>query len=58
MKTVMKDEVLEEVWKVKDALASRYNYDLDAMFRAMRVREKRSGHKLASFAKPRRKAAK
>jgi hypothetical protein len=55
MKTVIKDEILEETWKIKDALAARYHYDIDAMFRAMRAGEKRSGHKLVSFVKRKRK---
>ncbi len=48
-----KDEVLEELWRVKDTLAAKHDYDIGAMCRAMRLREKRSGHKLVSFALPR-----
>jgi hypothetical protein len=58
MKTAIKDEILEETWKIKDALAARHNYDIDAMFRAMRAGEKRSGHKLVSPVKPKRKHGK
>jgi|APCry1669188910_1035180.scaffolds.fasta_scaffold205535_1 hypothetical protein len=58
MKTAIKDEILEETWKIKDGLAAKYDYDVDAMFRAMREGEKRSGHKLVSFVKPKRKADK
>ena len=58
MKTTMKDEILEETWKIKDTLAARYHYDVDAMFRAMRIGEKRSGHKLVSFVQPKRKQRK
>ena len=58
MKTTIKDEILEETWKIKDALAAKYRYDIDTMFRAMRAGEKRSGHKLVSFVKPKRKLGK
>ena len=39
----MKDEILEAVWKAKDALAAKYNHDIHAMFRDMRERAKTSG---------------
>ena len=51
----MKNEILEEVWRVKDALAAKYNYDVRAMFRDLREREKTSGHRYVDFSKPRRK---
>ncbi|MBI5386601.1 MAG: hypothetical protein HZA90_18170 [Verrucomicrobia bacterium] len=49
----MKDEILEEVWKAKDALAAKYNYDIHAMFRDLREREKTSGAKYVRL-KPRK----
>ena len=47
------DSILEEMWKTKDTLAAKFDYDLRAMVRDMRSREKRSGHKLVSFVKER-----
>ena len=47
------DSILEEMWKTKDALAAKFDYDLRAMVRDMRSREKRSGHKLVSFVEER-----
>ncbi len=47
------DPVLKEVWKVKDALAAKHNYDVDAMFRDLRQIQKTSGRKYVRF-KPRR----
>jgi hypothetical protein len=41
------------MWKTKDTLAAKFDYDLRAMVRDMRSREKRSGHKLVSFVKER-----
>ena len=45
------DSILQEMWKTKDALAAKFDYDIGAMVRDMRSREKRSGHKLVSFEK-------
>ena len=52
----MKNAILEEIWRVKDALAAKYNYDIDAMFRDLREREKTSGHRYVDLSKPRRKS--
>jgi hypothetical protein len=51
----MKNEILEEIWRVKDALAAKYDYNIDAMFRDLRAREKTSGHRYVDLSKPRRK---
>ena len=50
----MNDPIVDEVRKVRDAHASRFNYDLDAIFRDIKDREKKSRHTFASF--PPRKA--
>jgi len=39
----MRNEILEEVWRARDEFARRYNYDLDAMSRALREMEHRPG---------------
>ena len=44
-----------EVRKVKERLAAKFNYDVDAMFRDLREREKTSGHRYVDLSKPRRK---
>jgi hypothetical protein len=46
----MNDPIVEEVRKVRDAHAARFNYDLDAIFRDLKEQEKRSGRKFVSFA--------
>jgi hypothetical protein len=38
----MKDEVLEQVWRAKDAVARKYGYDVQAMAKALRMRERES----------------
>ena len=40
-----KDPIVEEVRRVRDRLAARFNYDLDAMFADLKAREKASGRK-------------
>lgn len=36
----MKNEILEEVWRNRDAFASKYNYDLDEMVAALQEMER------------------
>jgi hypothetical protein len=38
----MKDEILEQVWRAKDAVAKKYGYDVQTMAKALRKREKES----------------
>jgi hypothetical protein len=38
------DEVIEEVHRVKDAIAEKYNYDLRAYARYLQERQKQHGH--------------
>lgn len=47
--------IVLEVRKVKERLAAKFNYDIDAMFRDLREREKASGHHYVDLSKPRRK---
>ena len=46
----MNDPIVEEVRKVRDAHAARFNYDLDAIFRDIKEQEKKSGRTFVSFA--------
>ena len=39
----MNDPIVDEVRKVRDAHAARFNYDLDAIFRDIKENEERSG---------------
>lgn len=39
-----KDEVIQEVRKIKDDLAKAFSYDLKKMLDAARLRQKTSGH--------------
>jgi hypothetical protein len=45
----MNDPIVDEVRRVRDAHASRFDYDLDAIFRDIKDREKTSGRNFVSF---------
>ena len=36
---MMKDEVITELWAVKDAIAREHNYDIDGLFRYFKEAE-------------------
>jgi hypothetical protein len=50
--TMPDDPIVEEVRRIKEAHAARYNYDIRAMAKALREQQQRSGHKIVSL--PRR----
>jgi hypothetical protein len=56
MKRRMKNEILKEVWAAKDALAAKYNYSIDELFRDLREREKTSGRRYVDLSQPSRKS--
>ena len=41
----MNDPIVDEVHRIRDAHAARFNYDLDAIFQDIKEREKKSGLK-------------
>jgi hypothetical protein len=43
-----KDEVIQEVRKIKEDLAKAFSYDLKKMLDAARMRQKTSGHTILS----------
>lgn len=44
------DPIVDEVRRIRDAHAAKFNYDLKAIFRDIKEQEKRSGRKYVSFA--------
>jgi hypothetical protein len=44
----MNDPIVEEVRRVRDAHAARFNYDLDAIFQDIKEQENKSGHRFIS----------
>jgi len=45
----MNDPIVDDVRRVRDAHAARFNYDLDAIFRDIKEQERKSGRKFVSF---------
>jgi hypothetical protein len=39
----MTDEIINELWKIKDDMAKHFDYNLDDLATALRKREKESG---------------
>lgn len=44
------DPIVDEVRRVREAYAARFNYDLRAIYRALKDQEQRSGRKVVSYA--------
>lgn len=43
------DDVIEEVWRVKDEIAAEFNYDVHALADALRKDEGKDGRKVVSL---------
>ena len=51
------DEVLQEIWRIKDALSAKYGGDLDKFFDDLRERQKqseRAGHRVVDLSAQRK----
>jgi hypothetical protein len=46
---MMKDELVEDVRKIREAQAARWNFDLKAILADARKRQSKSNHKVVSF---------
>ena len=46
-----RDPIVEEIHRIREEHAARFNYDLDAIFRDLEKRQYESGHKVVSFSK-------
>ena len=44
-----RDPIVEEVQRIREEYAARYNYDIKAICRAAREQQKTSGHKIVSL---------
>lgn len=44
----MNDPIVDEVRRVRDLHAARFNYDLDAILEYIKEQEKKSGHKFVA----------
>ena len=45
----MTDPIVDEVRRVRDAYAARFEYDLDVIFRDIKEQEEKSGRRFVSF---------
>jgi hypothetical protein len=45
------DPIVDEVRRIRDAYAARFNYDLHAIYRDLKEQEKRSGRKVVARSK-------
>lgn len=50
-----RDPVIEELQRIKQAIAARYNYDIRAMAKAFREDQKTCGHPVVSLLRQRKK---
>lgn len=48
----MNDPIVDEVRRIRDEYAARFNYDIDAMFQDIKEQERKSGRTFVSYAKP------
>lgn len=46
----MNDPIVEEVRRIRDAYAARFNYNVREMVRDLQEKQKRSGRKYVSYA--------
>jgi hypothetical protein len=49
----LRDPIVEEMRRIKEQHAAKYNYDIDAMVEALRAEQKRTGVKVVSYARKR-----
>ncbi len=55
--TGVADDVLREVWRIKDELSASYNHDLDRLFAEARERQRKSGRPSVNLEKQNREHA-
>jgi hypothetical protein len=48
----MNDPIVEEVRRIREAHAARFNYDWDAIYQDIKEQEKKSGLRFVSFTPP------
>jgi hypothetical protein len=54
-KAMCKDEIIAEVWRVRDAYAKKHHHDLDEILKDLQRRQKKSPLKFVDRRKRRRK---
>lgn len=51
----MMHPIVEEIHKIREAYAKKFDFDVDAMFEDLRENQSNSNHKIVSFAKNKEK---
>lgn len=54
---MFKDPIVEEVDAIREKLAAKFNNNIKAMFDDIKKREKKSGRKIVSFVKKKKRTA-
>ncbi len=52
-----RDPIVEEMRRIKEEHAARFNYDIEAMGKSLQEEQKRSGAKIVSYASKRPRPA-
>ena len=47
----MSDEIIRELWRIKDDLAKKFNYDIGALAAEIRRRDKESGEEVVDLSR-------
>jgi len=50
----LRDPIVEEMRRIKEEHAARFNYDITAMGKSLQEEQKRSGAKVVSYARKRK----
>ena len=45
----MKDEIIQEVWRAKDAISAKHDYDVKRLVEHLRAKEKSSGSRVVDL---------
>jgi hypothetical protein len=53
----MKNEILEEVWKIKDEIGEEHDFDIDSIANDLKKREKKHPKNIVNYSRKAKKAA-
>ena len=45
----MKDEIIQEVWRAKDAISAEHNHDVKCLVESLRAKEESSGVRIVDL---------
>ena len=53
----MKNEILNEIWKIKDEIAGEHDFNIDSIAKNLMKNEKKHSNKIVNYSKKVKKAA-